>query len=64
MGKVKTHKASAKRFTVTGSGKVKLFHSSHRHKTGNKSAKRIRHLRESLILQGKMAANVKNLVKD
>ena len=63
MGKIKTHKASAKRFSVTGSGKVKMFHSSHRHKTGNKSAKRLRHLRSSTMVQGKMAENLKTLVK-
>jgi len=31
MGKVKTHKASAKRFSVTASGKVKMGHCHHRH---------------------------------
>ena len=62
MGKVKTHKASAKRFSVTANGKVKMFHSSHRHKTGNKSAKRLRHLRSSTMVQGKMAENLKTLV--
>ncbi|MBO4309383.1 MAG: 50S ribosomal protein L35 [Clostridia bacterium] len=63
MGKIKTHKASAKRFTVSSNGKVKMFHSSHRHNTGNKSAKRIRHLRSSALVQGKMASNIKSLVK-
>ena len=38
MGKIKTHKASAKRFSVTANGKVKMFRASHRHNTGNKSA--------------------------
>ncbi|MBE6529355.1 MAG: 50S ribosomal protein L35 [Ruminococcaceae bacterium] len=63
MGKIKTHKASAKRFTVTANGKVKMFHASHRHNTGNKPAKRIRHLRESALVQGKMASNIKAMVK-
>ncbi|MBE6535160.1 MAG: 50S ribosomal protein L35, partial [Ruminococcaceae bacterium] len=36
MGKVKTHKASAKRFSVTASGKVKMGHCHHRHNTGLK----------------------------
>lgn len=63
MGKIKTHKASAKRFAVTANGKVKMFHSSHRHNTGMKSAKRIRHLRSSATVQGKMAANIKAMVK-
>ena len=60
MGKIKTHKASAKRFSVTANGKVKMFHSSHRHNTGNKSAKRLRHLRSSALVQGKMAENLNN----
>ncbi|MBQ1962607.1 MAG: 50S ribosomal protein L35, partial [Clostridia bacterium] len=42
---------------------VKMFHSSHRHNTGNKSAKRLRHLRSSALVQGKMADNLKALVK-
>ena len=40
MGKIKTHKASAKRFSVTGSGKVKCNHSQHRHNLGLKTQKR------------------------
>ncbi len=62
MGKVKTHKASAKRFSVTANGKVKMFHSSHRHNTGMKSSKRLRHLRSSATVQGKMAENIKTLI--
>ena len=63
MGKIKTHKASAKRFSVTANGKVKMFHSSHRHNTGWKSAKRARHLRSSAMVNGKMAENIKAMVK-
>ncbi len=63
MGKIKTHKASAKRFSVTANGKVKMFRASHRHNTGNKSAKRLRHLRSSTMVQGKVAENIKALVK-
>ena len=62
MGKIKTHKASAKRFSVTGTGKIKMDRSQHRHNTGNKSAKRIRHLRSSAIVDGKIATNLKTLV--
>lgn len=63
MGKIKTHKASAKRFSVTANGKVKMFHTTHRHNTGNKSAKRLRHLRSCAFVQGQMADNLKALVK-
>ena len=44
MGKIKTHKASAKRFSVTAGGKVKMNHSQHRHNLGLKTAKRKRNL--------------------
>ena len=40
MGKVKTHKASSKRFSLTATGKVKLNHCNRRHKLGLKTAKR------------------------
>ena len=36
MGKIKTHKASAKRFSLTATGKVKMNHSEHRHNLGKK----------------------------
>lgn len=60
--KIKTHKASAKRYAVTGTGKVKVFHPSHRHKLGMKDSKRKRHLRSSQILSPAMTANVKRLI--
>ena len=64
MGKVKTHRASAKRFSVTGTGKVKIFHSSHRHNLGKKSrSKRKRNLRSSAILSKAMTANVRALIQ-
>ena len=45
MGKIKTHKATAKRFSLTKNGKVKLNHTNRRHKLGHKTAKRKRQLR-------------------
>ena len=62
MGKIKTHKASAKRFSVTGTGKVKINHCHHRHKLGLKDSKRKRHLRSSAILSPAMTANVRALI--
>ena len=38
MGKIKSHKASAKRFTLTKSGKMKMNHMGRRHKTGLKAS--------------------------
>ena len=63
MGKIKTHKASAKRFSVTGSGKVKMGHCHHRHNTGLKTAKRKRHLRSGAILSDSMTANIRTLIQ-
>ena len=63
MGKVKTHKASAKRFSVTGNGKVKMNHSNHRHKLGLKDQKRKRHLRTGDYVNGKMAAHIRALIQ-
>ena len=63
MGKIKTHKASAKRFSVTASGKVKMGHCHHRHNTGLKTAKRKRHLRTSAILSEAMTANIRTLIQ-
>ena len=62
MGKIKSHRASAKRFSVTANGKVKAFHSDHRHNLGQKNQKRKRHLRSSQILSPAMTANVKRLI--
>lgn len=63
MGKVKTHKASAKRFSVTGSGKVKINHSHHRHNLGLKTQKRKRFLRSGGILNKAFTANVRELIQ-
>ena len=62
MGKIKTHKASAKRFSLTGSGKVKMSHKNHRHKLGLKTAKRKRGLRKSAILSESFAPTYRSLI--
>ena len=62
MGKIKTHKASSKRFSLTGSGKVKMSHNNHRHKLGLKTAKRKRGLRKSAILSECFAPTYRNLI--
>ncbi len=62
MGKIKTHKASAKRFSLTGSGKVKMAHNNHRHKLGLKTAKRKRGLRKSAILSESFAPTYRSLI--
>ena len=62
MGKIKTHKASAKRFTITGTGKVKINHCHHRHNLGMKDTKHKRRLRTASILSPAMTANVKAMI--
>lgn len=63
MGKIKTHKASAKRFSLTGTGKVKLNHTNRRHKLGIKTAKRKRQLRGGAVMSEAMAANVRSMIQ-
>ncbi len=46
MGKMKTHRGSAKRFKRTASGLLKRFKAYKSHKTGKKSPKRTRNLRK------------------
>lgn len=63
MGKIKTHKASSKRFSVTGTGKVKLNHCFRRHKTGKKSGKALRQGKVNGYLSDAMAANYRALIQ-
>ncbi len=62
MGKIKTHKASAKRFSLTATGKVKMYHGEHRHNLGQKSAKRKRSLRTGSYLSTSMAPTITKLI--
>lgn len=48
--KMKTHKGAAKRLMVTGTGKIKHYHSGHNHRLEVKSTKARRRLRKSTIL--------------
>ena len=60
MPKMKTSKSAAKRFKVTGSGKLKRAKAYKSHILTKKSAKRKRNLRKSTITD---ATNVKNMKK-
>ena len=63
MGKVKSHRASCKRFSVTANGKVKLNHTNRRHKLGIKTSKRKRILRKAGYLSESMAPAIKTLIQ-
>lgn len=53
MPKMKTHKGAAKRFKMTGSGKLKRSRAFKRHILTKKSSKTIRRLRKSgLVSKG------------
>ena len=63
MGKMKTHKASAKRFSFTATGKLKRGHMSTRHNTGLKTSKRKRGLRKGAILSECFAPTYRTLIQ-
>ena len=60
MPKMKTKRAAAKRFKVTGSGKLKRNKAYKSHILTKKSQKRKRNLRKSTVVD---ATNIKNMKK-
>lgn len=50
MPKMKTHKAVASKFRVTGTGKLKMNRPGRRHKLTHKTAKRKRQLRNPTLV--------------
>lgn len=55
----KTRKAVAKRFKITGTGKVMRQHASRRHLLSSKSAKRKRHLAKAGLVDKTDMARIK-----
>ena len=62
MPKLKTNRGAAKRFSRTGSGKVKRGHSHHRHILTKKSPKRKRELCKSALVAEADVALVRRLL--
>ncbi len=60
MRKIKTSRAAAKRFKVTGTGKLKRAKAYKSHILTKKSTKRKRNLRQTTVTD---ASNVKNMKK-
>lgn len=60
MPKLKTSRAAAKRFTKTGTGKLKRFKAGKQHILTKKSRKTKRNLRQAAMTD---SANVKNMKK-
>lgn len=62
MPKAKTHSGSSKRFTVTGTGKIKHRRSNRNHLLEHKSSRRMRRLEGETLVAGVDVARVKRLL--
>ena len=62
MPKIKTNRSAAKRFTTTGSGKLRRRHQNKRHILTKKSAKRKRALSHSAIVDSANEGAVRRLL--
>jgi large subunit ribosomal protein L35 len=62
MGKLKTNRSAAKRFSVSKTGKVKHKRAYLRHLLSAKGRARKRHLRRPAILNATDARNVRKLI--
>ena len=62
MAKLKTNSGAKKRFTLTGSGKIKRKHAFHSHILTKKTKKRKRNLDHFALLESADYARVKKLL--
>ncbi len=62
MPKMKTHRGSAKRFSRTGSGKIKRHKAMKNHMLGCKTTKRKRQLRSADVVQKADVRRVERLL--
>jgi large subunit ribosomal protein L35 len=60
--KQKTHKGAAKRFKVTGTGKVTRHQSMHSHILTKKTTKRKRNLRKAVEVSPAFASTLKTML--
>ena len=63
MPKMKTKKSAAKRFKVTGSGKIVHHQGGNRHLATRKSPKRKRRLRKGTTLSHAMSSRTKKMIQ-
>ena len=61
MPKIKTNRAAAKRFRVTGSGKIKRNKGFKSHILSSKSKKRKRHLRKASTVSAAETRNIRQI---
>ncbi len=62
MPKMKTHSSAKKRFSVTGTGKVKRHRARLRHIASTKTKKAKRHLRGSVVVDQSEHARIERLL--
>ncbi|MCQ2276293.1 MAG: 50S ribosomal protein L35 [Bacteroidales bacterium] len=62
MPKIKSKSAAKKRFTLTGSGKIKRHHAYHSHILTKKSTKRKRNLAYSAIVEHNLDRTVRQML--
>ena len=62
MPKMKTKKSAAKRFKVTGSGKLTYNKSGNRHNSTKKTSKRKRRLRKDTTISNAMSRRTKTMI--
>ena len=62
MPKIKSKSAAKKRFTLTGTGKIKRHHAYHSHILTKKSTKRKRNLAYSAIVEPNLERTVKQML--
>lgn len=62
MPKLKTHRGAAKRFKLTGTGKVRRRHASMNHILTKKSSKRKRRLRKGTEVSPAFAKAVRRMI--
>ncbi len=60
--KMKTNRSAAKRFKITGKGKIVHFRAGKSHLNRKKNAKRKRRLRQDKVLEGGYVKHVERLI--
>jgi large subunit ribosomal protein L35 len=62
MPKLKTHRGAAKRFSLTGTGKIKRSRANTSHILTPKTTKRKRQLRKAVLIDAAFEKHVKRLI--
>lgn len=62
MPKAKTHRGAAKRFKITGSGKIMMKRSRHNHLLEKKSSRRKRRLRQPVLVHSSEVHRVRRML--